>query len=110
MDNVTFPHGVLKRNQVYFAIVPGGHIRLKSGTVSNGSLIVDGMWVANKARLTVFRVEDGELVRVGRDYEPFKKSAILDIVKEKLLELPSKVAVFAVEAAWRAIMARKSLE
>lgn len=110
MDNVNFSHGVLRSNQVYFAIVPGGHIRLKSGTLANGSLIVDGTWTNKKARLNVFRVESGELVKVGREYEPFKKSAILDVVKEKLLEMPNKVAVFAVEAAWRAIMARKSLE
>ena len=110
MENVNFSHGVLKSTHVRFAIVPGGHIRLKSGILTKGSLIVDAVWVNKKVRLNVSRVEGGVAVSVGRDYEPSKKSAILDVVKDKLLELPTRAAAFAVEGAWRAIMARKALE
>lgn len=102
-----FSRGFLQRSRVHFAICPGGHIRLRAGHLSNGSLVVDGQWTGKKARVDIRRVEGNTLVKVGNDYEPFKKSAILDVVTDKLLAMPNNVAVFATELAWRAIMARR---
>ena len=106
--NAYFNRGTLRSSRVHFAICPGGHIRLKPGNLSNGSIVVDGLWTGKKAVIDILRVEGNSLVKVGKDCEPIKKSAILDVVKEKLLTMPSKVAVFTTEIAWRAIMARKA--
>lgn len=110
MEKVFFSHGVLRASHLKFAIVPGGHIRLKDGRLSNGSLVVEGQLGKQKPKVTIYRVEGDCLVPVGRDYCPIKKSAVLDVVKEKLLEMPEKLAIFAAEVAWRAIMARRALD
>lgn len=110
MEKVFFSHGLIRASRMRFAIAPGGHIRLKDGNLSNGCLVVEGEWRKNKAVLTIYRVEEDKLVRIGRDYEAHKKSAIYDVVKQKVMEMPNKMAAFAAELAWRAIMARKALE
>lgn len=110
MEHVFFDRGHLRSTKVRFAIVPGGHIRLKSGQLPEGSIVVDGSFFGGKPRMKVSRVELNELVRIGRSTDPFKRSAVYDVVKSKLLEMPSKVYVFAVELAWRSILARKALE
>jgi hypothetical protein len=110
MDKVFFSHGHIRANRMRFAVVPGGHIRLKDGSLNNGSLIVEGEWHKSKAAVTIYRVEDDHLVKIGRDCEAHKKSAIYDVVKQKLLEMPNKMATFAAELAWRSIMARRALE
>ena len=76
----------------------------------NWNLTPISQWTGKKARVDVYRVEPARVVKVGSDYEPFAKSAIIDVVKAKLLEMPEKISVFATEMAWRAIMARKALE
>jgi hypothetical protein len=106
--NVYFSRGTLRSNRAHFAICPGGFIRLKPGNLPVGSIIVDGYCVGKNVVVDIHRVEANELVKVGRGYEPFKKSAIIDVVKETLLKMPAKMAVFATEMAWRAIMADKS--
>ena len=83
---------------------------MKDGNLSEGSLIVEGEWQKKKALVTIYRVENGVVVKVGRDYEAHKKLAIHEVVKQKLLEMPSKMAAFAAEVAWRVIMARKALD
>lgn len=108
--SVFFSRGMLRNSRVHFAICPGGQIRLKPGNLENGSIVVHGQWTGKKARVDILRVEGDELIKVGRNYEPIKKSAILDLVKHKLLSMPSKVAVFATEIAWRAIMARNATQ
>ena len=108
--SVYFSRGTLRNGRVRFAICPGGYIRLKPGNLANGSIIVDGQWTGKSARIDILRVEGLDLVKVGRNYDPIKKSAILDVVKHKLISMPNKVAVFATEMAWRAIMARQVLE
>lgn len=110
MEQVFFDRGHLRSTKVRFAIVPGGHIRLKSGPLPEGSIVVDGSFFNGKPRVKVARVERKELVRVGKATDPFKRSAVYDVVKSKLLEMPSNVYVFAVELAWRSILARKALE
>lgn len=107
--SVYFSRGTLRSSHVHFAICPGGHIRLKPGNLPSGALVVDGKWTGARARVEILRVEGNKLVKIGSDCEPFKKSAVLDVVKEKLLSMPSKVAVYAAEVAWRAIMARKNI-
>ena len=106
--NVYFSHRTLRSNRAHFAICPGGFIRLKPGNLPAGSIIVDGQHNEKKVLVDIHRVEGNELVNVGRDYEPFKKSAIIDVVKEALLKMPSKMAAFATEMAWRANMADKA--
>lgn len=110
MDKVFFSHGHIRATRMRFAVVPGGHIRLKNGGLNDGSLIVEGEWHKNKAVVTISRIENGQLVKIGRDCEAHKKSAIYDVVKQKVLEMPNKMAAFAAELAWRALMARKALE
>ncbi len=105
--NAYFNRGSLSSRRVRFAICPSGHIRLKPGHLPNGALVVDGHWTGRKARINILRVEGNALINVGKDAEFLRKSAILDVVKDKLLSMPSKVAVFTTEIAWRAIMARK---
>lgn len=107
--NVYFSRGTLRSSHVHFAICPGGHIRLKPGNLPAGALVVDGKWTGKRARVAILRVEGDKLVKIGKDSDPFKQSAVLDVVKDKLLSMPSKVAVYATEVAWRAIMARKDI-
>ncbi len=104
-----FSRGHLRANRMRFAIVPSGHVRLKDGVLNEGSLIVEGEWEKKKAIVTISRIENGLLVKVGREYEASRKSVILEEVKQKLLEMPNKMATFAAEIAWRSIMARKAL-
>lgn len=105
---VYFSRGTLRSNRAHFAICPGGFIRLKPGNLPAGSIVVDGQCNGKKVLVDIHRVEGTELVKVGRDYEPFKKSAIIDVVKESLLKMPTKMAAFAAEMAWRAIMADRA--
>lgn len=109
MDKIFFSHGHLRANNMRFALVPGGHVRLRDGLLPEGSIVVDGQWRKDKASIAIHRVEGNALVKIGRDCEPLKKQAILEVVKEKLTEMPSKLAVFAAELAWRSIKARKDL-
>jgi hypothetical protein len=108
--NVYFSRGTLRANRVHFAICPGGHIRLKPGNLCNGSIVVDGQFTGEKARIDLFRVERETMVKVGPDYEPYKKSAIIDVVNHKLLSMPSNLDLFASEMARRAVMAANALE
>lgn len=110
MEQVVFNRGHIRATTVRFAIVPGGHIRLKSGHLPEGSIVVNGRILAGKPRFKIARVEGRELIAVGKSSEPLKRSAVYDVVKAKLLEMPSKVYVFAVESAWRSLAARKALE
>lgn len=110
MKSVNFTHGHIRATSMRFAIAAGRHIRLKDGVLQDGSLVVEGEWKKAKALVTIFLVENGMLVKVGRDYEARRKLEILQTVKCKLLDMPAKMGMFAAEIAWRSIMARKALE
>lgn len=109
-NSVYFCGGTLRNSKVRFAICPNGHIRLKPGNLPHGAIIVDGQWTGKSARIEIHRLEGAELVKVGPSYDPIKKSAVLDVVGQKLRYMPSKVAVFAAEIAWRAIIARNATQ
>jgi hypothetical protein len=110
MENILFSRGHIRATKMHFAIVPGGFVRLKDGPLPNGSIVVDGKWHEGKPRISVHRVVNSCLVKVGRDCPAAVKCAIYEVVKGKLLEMPAKMYAFAAEVAWRTIVARKSQE
>ena len=110
MEKINFSRGRLRANQMHFAVVPGGFVRLKNGPLQDGSIVVDGKWHNGKPSISIQRVVDSKLVKVGKDCPAVVKCAVYEVVKLKLLEMPGRMYAFAAEVAWRTIMVRNSLE
>lgn len=110
MEKVFFSRGHIRATKMHFAVVPGGFVRLKDGHLPDGSIVVDGKWYDGKPRISLHRVVNSSLVKVGRGCPAAVKCAIYEVVKVKLLEMPARMYAFAAEAAWRTIVARNSKE